>query len=352
MTGLSEREGRTGVAKSKVSRGLLVFSVLILAGAAWADEIYLRNGNRLSGKIVSLGEQKLMLGTEFAGQLVIDWAHVDRVTTDEPLTIILEDGSTLSGILGPSEEPGRLMLSRESTSEPVSVELVHVKTINPPEQPPVKLSGRINVGLNKASGNTDMENAHADAELIARTSSHRVTLGGDYNRASEDNRKTADNAAGRLKHDHFLTRQIYWYLNGLLERDELKDINLRTTAGPGLGYQVFEGELMNLSVEAGPSYVYTNYDHAGSDDSVSGRWAVRFDRFFFEKLFQYYFANEGYVSASDTSDVFMFTRTGLRFPMHGGFSLNVGWEWDWDNTPADDADKSDYRYILSIGYGF
>ena len=36
----------------------------------------------------------------------------------------------------------------------------------------------------------------------------------------------------------------------------------------------------------------------------------------------------------------------------GGLSLNAGFEWDWDNTPAEDADKSDYRYILSIGYGF
>jgi putative salt-induced outer membrane protein YdiY len=340
------------VGKSKLGWGVLALSVFLSATAAWADEIYLRNGDRLSGKIVSLGEQKLMLETEFAGRLTIDWARVERITADAPLTIVLESGSILRGIFKPSEAPGRLELVQESTLEPVGVDLAHVKAINPPEQPPVKLTGRINVGLNKASGNTDTEYGHADAEFIARTASHRLTLGGDYNRASEDNRKTVDNAAGRLKHDYFLTRQIYWYLNGLLERDELKDISLRATAGPGLGYQIFEGELMNLSVEAGPSYVYTNYDHGGTDDSVSGRWAVKFDRFFFEKLFQYYLTNEGYISASDTSDVFMFTRTGLRFPMHGGFSLNVGWEWDWDNTPADDADKSDFRYILSIGYGF
>ena len=48
----------------------------------------------------------------------------------------------------------------------------------------------------------------------------------------------------------------------------------------------------------------------------------------------------------------MFTRTGLRFPLRGGLYLNAGLEWDWDDTPAEDADKSDYRYILSIGYEF
>jgi putative salt-induced outer membrane protein YdiY len=317
-----------------------------------ADEIHLKNGDRLSGKIVSLSERKLMLEAEFAGRLAIDWAHVDRISTDAPHTVVLENGAILKGVVKPSDTPGRLELSGEAALEPVPVELAQVKAINPPEEPAVKLNGRINLGFSKTSGNTDLENTHADAEVVVRAASHRLTLGGDYNRASEDNRKTVDNAAGRLKHDYFLTRQIYWYLNGLLERDQLKDINLRTTAGPGLGYQIFEGELMNLSVEAGPSYVYTSFNHGGSDDSVSGRWGIKFDRFFFEKLFQYYFTNEGYISASDASDVFMFTRTGLRFPVHGGLSLNVGWEWDWDNTPADDANKSDYRYILSIGYGF
>jgi putative salt-induced outer membrane protein YdiY len=53
----------------------------------------------------------------------------------------------------------------------------------------------------------------------------------------------------------------------MAERDTLSNINLRTTVGPGVGYQFFEGELMNLSIEVGPSYVRTDYDHAESKDS-------------------------------------------------------------------------------------
>jgi hypothetical protein len=40
-----------------------------------------------------------------------------------------------------------------------------------------------------------------------------------------------------------------------------------------------------------------------------------------------------------------------RFPLRSGFSVNAGFESDWDNQPAEDAGKSDYRYILSLGYG-
>ena len=317
-----------------------------------AGDVYLKNGNHLSGAIVSMSEGKLVLETDFAGRLTIDWNHVEQLSTDAPLTVVMEEGATLIGIARPSTVPNRLLLNGESILDPLMIELSKVKAINPPDERPVKLSGRINVGLNKTSGNTDLENAHVDLEFLARTVSHRVTLGGAYNRSSEDSRKTEDNAMGRLKHDYFLTRELYWYLKGMVERDDFKEISLRTTLGPGVGYQFFEGELMNLSVEAGPSYVYTNYAGGGQDDSVSGRWGVKFDRFFFEKLFQYYFTNEGYISASDTSDVFMYTKTGLRFPLRSGFSVNAGFEWDWDNQPAEDTNKSDYRYILSLGYGF
>jgi putative salt-induced outer membrane protein YdiY len=336
------------VATVLAAAGLLLF---FLTATALADEVFLKNGNHLSGTIVSMGEGQLVLETDFAGRLTIDWGSVERLSTGAPLTLVLADGRTIRGIPG-GETPGRLMLAASPLSDPVPVELALVAAINPPEEPAVKFNGRINVGFFKASGNTDRENGHVDAELTARTAKHRITLGGAYNRAEDNNRKSEDNTSGYSEYGYFLTEKLYLYLNGTAEKDEFSDISLRTTVGPGIGYMVFEGELMNLSIEAGPSYVRTDYDQADDQDSVSGRWEVKFDRFFFEKLVQYYFTNEGFISASDTSDVFMFTRTGLRFPIRGGLSLNAGFEWDWNNTPADGTDRSDYRYILSIGYGF
>ncbi len=331
--------------------GTAILACLLLAAGAAADEVHLKNGNRLSGTLISLSEGKLVLETDFAGRLSIDWGQVERIQTESAIEVVLTDGTSVKGTAAPDAASGRLELWLTSTTA-APLDLTQVTAINPPVEPAVRFNGRINVGLNKASGNTDTETAHADAELTARSLNHRVSTGAAYNRASKDNRKTEENMLGRLKHDYFLTPKLYWYTSGLAEKDEFKDISLRATIGPGLGYQFFEEELMNLAVEAGPSYVYTNFDSGGSEDSVSGRWAVRFDRFFFEKLCQYYFMNEGFVSASDTSDVFMFTRTGLRFPIRDSFSLNAGFEWDWDNQPSEDTDKSDYRYILSLGYGF
>jgi putative salt-induced outer membrane protein YdiY len=342
-----------GLMKERIAAiGLLGIAFVLVVTTARADEVHLKNGNQLSGKLGSLVDGKLELETDYAGKLTIDWGQIERISTDQPLTVVLNDGSMLTGTLRPSTAAGPMELSTSALADPKRIEYASVKALNPPVEPAIKLSGRVNVGLNKASGNTDSESGHADAEMVARSEKHRFTVGGTYNREEDNNRKTVDNGTGYMKHDYFPTQKIYWYVNGMLETDEFKDINLRTTVGTGLGYQIFEGELMNLSVEAGPSYVNTDYDKEEDEDSAAGRWAVKFDRFFFEKLFQYYFSNEGFISASDTNNVFMYTKTGLRFPLRSGFSVSAGFEWDWDNEPAEDTDKSDYRYILSFGYGF
>jgi putative salt-induced outer membrane protein YdiY len=331
---------------------ILELMLVLLPATASADEVYLKNGNHLSGIILSLNEGKLVLETDFAGQLSIKWNHVERIASEVAVTVVLSDGSTREGVIRSAEATTHLLLINEPTTEATTLPVSEITSINPPLEPSTKLSGRIQVGLNKASGNIDTQSAYTDAELIYRAAENRLTLFGTYNRASEDNRKIEDNARAYLKHDYFLTKKLYWYMNGEMERDEFKEINLRTTIGPGVGYQFFEDEFMNFSVETGPSYVKTDYNKSADEDSISGRWALFFDRFFFENLFQYYFSNEGYISVSDTSNIFMVTKTGLRFPLHLGLFMNAGFEWDWDNTPADDADKSDYRYILSVGYGF
>ena len=91
--------------------GLLLFS---LTATALADEVFLKNGNHLSGTIVSMGEGKLVLETDFAGRLTIDWGSVERLSTDAPLTVVLEDGSILKG--RPSAAPKPADAERGSDS--------------------------------------------------------------------------------------------------------------------------------------------------------------------------------------------------------------------------------------------
>ena len=87
---------------------IAVFLLFMVVSPLLADDVYLKNGNHLSGAIVSMSEGKLILETDFAGRLTIGWSHVERVSTDAPLTLVLADGSAIRGIPTSDETPGRL----------------------------------------------------------------------------------------------------------------------------------------------------------------------------------------------------------------------------------------------------
>ena len=80
---------------------LTLFCTWILAagclfGAA-GDQITLKNGDRYSGTIVKSDDKQLVLKTEFAGTVTIQWDAVTAVNAAQPLTVVLKDGQNLVG---------------------------------------------------------------------------------------------------------------------------------------------------------------------------------------------------------------------------------------------------------------
>lgn len=108
---------------------------LILPPAAPADEVYLKNGNHLSGSIVSMSAGKLVLDTDFAGRLSIDWDHVERLFSDAPVTLVLLDGSTIRGVPVPADTPGLLRLTAEAGAGLGQLAGRGRRKIRPPLQP-------------------------------------------------------------------------------------------------------------------------------------------------------------------------------------------------------------------------
>jgi putative salt-induced outer membrane protein YdiY len=319
--------------------------------SANADEVRLKNGDRLSGRVLSMQAGKLALKTSYAGEINIHWAEIINITTDESIHVVLIDGSSVKGISVSSVE-NKIKLESEHIQETVSIEMVNVKSIYVKPAPAVKLDIRANLGINVAKGNTNTEMYHFDGEAVARSSKNRYTVGGQFNREYADGDQTADNFLGYMKYDHFLKQK--WYLNttASVEKDTFKDLNLRTTISAGAGYQFYETELTKLSTEVGLAYVNEDFDEAEDNDYPAGRWALNFDRYLFDKVMQFFHNHSGYVSLEDTSDMFVQTRTGLRFPFYKGLNLTAQYDLDWDNNVPADQDELDQRYILSLGYFF
>jgi putative salt-induced outer membrane protein YdiY len=277
---------------------------------------------------------------------------VDIVETDSPVRVVLGDQATVHGILQ-TTETGELQLDSDQMAEPLKFSITNVSGINPPDKPAVKFTGRINAGVDIKKGNTDTEAFHVDGELEARTEKNRYTAGAEANREEESGNKTADNWLLYMSYDRFLTQKWFFYTNANFEQDDFKDLNLRTTVGAGSGYQFFESKPINLSVRGGLAYVNVDYSVDDQDNDYSaGRWAVKYDEYFFDDFLQFFHLHEGIVSLEDTEDIVIRTRTGLRIPLRKGFNTTVQYNWDWDNSPAPGKDRVDQRYLITLGYGW
>ncbi len=326
---------------------LTLFFVALASIPASADEVWLKNGDRLTGKVVSLDASTLVFKTSYAGDLSIKWEEVVNLKTDEPIKVVLGDETTAQGPVSPGD-PGKVKVKAEQVAEPVTVDLANIKTINP--KPPLRTNFRANVGFSMTDGNTDTQDIYADAEFMARTLQNRYTIGGLYKRSEDEDVKTEDKALGYMKYDHFFTKKWYAYANATGEQDEFKDLDLRVTLGVGVGYQFIETDRTNLSVEGGLSYVDENY-FLGEDDSfMAGRWALRFDHFLLPKSLQYFLYHTGLQSVEDSDDLILFTQTGFRIPFYKNLNITAQVNWEYDKSPSPGKKESDYTYLLTFGY--
>src|ERR1700694_438059 len=65
--------------------------------SARADQVTLKNGDRLSGAIVKADGKTLILKTDYAGDLTLKWSAVDAFTTAEPVHVALAGGQEVRG---------------------------------------------------------------------------------------------------------------------------------------------------------------------------------------------------------------------------------------------------------------
>ena len=133
---------------SPVSSVFLLFLVFF-ATQPLADELLMKDGSRLLGKVVKKEEGTLEFETTYAGVIKVKWSEVSKLTAEVPVKVMLDDESTLvADEIRKTEEA--TLLASEADAPDVEVTPGKIEYINPEAWRTgegVKWTGLINIDL-------------------------------------------------------------------------------------------------------------------------------------------------------------------------------------------------------------
>jgi uncharacterized protein DUF481 len=249
-------------------RVLVVVLGVFMSPWLYADQVTLKNGDRLTGSVTKSDSKTLTL-KYFAGIVVIPWEEVESIASIAPLTLTLKDGQVLTGpvatIDGKLEvqtaEAGRVATTKEAvqTLRSKEEEAAYQAQLERLKNPKLLdlWKGSFDAGLATAQGNASTTSINLGLDAARTTPRDKI---GVYvtslyasNRTTGVSLTTANAVRGGLRYDANITEKTFGFGFTSMEFDEFQSLDLRFVAGAGIGRHVIKNEKTLLDLFAGGS---------------------------------------------------------------------------------------------------
>lgn len=253
-----------------------VLVILALAGHVCADQLVLKNGDRLTGTIVRSDGKTIVLMSDLVGEVTVALDNVENVTADKPLYVTLADGRTVSGLVTAKNNQfeiksnsGAVVVARSAIAivRSEAEQRAYENTLNPGwfEQ----WSGGADLGFALTRGNSHTTNFALGMAIARETLNDKTSLYGAsvYNRESTSgiSRTTANTFRFGARYDRDINRQWFGYGFTDFEHNGLQDLNLRWVLGGGVGYHAIRNERTKLDLLGGLDISREFFDGTDND---------------------------------------------------------------------------------------
>lgn len=337
----------------RVISRVFLLALLAFGTAAAADELYLKNGSKLIGTLVSAEDDKVVFNTPFAGDISVTEANIERLVTESGVTLMIDDGRILKDRQIVSKD-GQLVATGGGEPE-VTFQSTEINLINPPAW---KLgegynwSGEVSAALESERGNSDTDEWDILGRSVWRSLIDRYTIKFDQEIDENQGDKTTDNWFLQTKYDRFFKNETenYWGVSARFEYDRFQDLDLRTTVGPYLGRRFLNSPNLTVIGELGPVYVDEQFDVAEDNDYPGALWDVNVTSEILGFGTTLFLEHDGILNFDDPDDLILNTRFGLKLPLIFGFETRLEGLWEYDGGAVDNVDDTDETYNFRIGY--
>jgi len=295
------------------NRGILVILlILICQMSVYAERIYLKNGDRITGEVIGQDSESISVRTEAMGVVSFKRDSVARI---------------------------------EDAREKEAASVVKKEEIWQRE---------FSLGYDKTSGNTQSSQFSLRLYANRKTGHDEFTVKGDVFYSSSDREMDSQRWYGLLRYAFsFWQRKWYNFYKIEADHDRFANIDYRLIPAAGLGYWFSDKERWKAMAELGVGWEHTEFRDSNTGQSNE---AILVPRGFCEKkIFDNLKISEDitlYSSLEDTGEYRLHSETTLTNTINERLSFSFSFIDDYNSAPAEDTRKNDLRFISALTWSF
>jgi putative salt-induced outer membrane protein YdiY len=340
-----------------ILRILLILSFLGLSANAQTSQLHLSNGDRITGDVVQRVDGKIVFNSDFFGQIIV--AEVDAAVINIPETPV----ESLTGL------PPIHNKWSSNRSEPSSGIAAHSSDpsgkVSPPES---KWKGKVEFGFLNQSGRSEVLNTSLRTEAEHQSDSDSLRAIGRYLYGENSNIVASNRQDVSFRWRHNISEKLFTQSLTSYTRDQISKIDLNLEQNASMGFQRHADDQQKVTVGAGLTIQYRDAEGVESGVNYLGEvfqdytYKINGRLTLSQAINALYSPNRRVRSITSNTSTSKLTdeaenykvrfNGSLQGQMSERISLNLRYEYEYDNAILDKNTRTDKRITSSLGYAF
>lgn len=341
-----------------------LLALCLTAFGLQADQIVMKNGDRVTGSIIKKDAKDLTIKTEYFGVVTLPWEQVASVTADKPLNVVISSGQTVQGTLATAGDKVEVAAAgTKQTVAPAEIKTLrndaeqkaYLRLLNPGWGELWVISA--NIGIAGTSGNAKTATFTTPVNAVRITNNDKTTAYFNFIRASASINGVSAATAQAVRGGWGYNRNLHpkLFLTGFndYEYDKFQNLDLRVVLGGGAGYIAWKGEKGRLDLVGGGAYNREKFDPVRpllpfTRNSAEIYWGDDFNYKFSPRIS--FFENyRMFNNLSNTGEFRQNVDLGIAAGLTKWLTWNVALSDRFLSNPAPGRKKNDFLYTMGLG---
>ena len=338
------------------------------AAVTRADVVTLKNGDRVTGTLVSVTGGTLELKSDVLGDLKIPLAKIATFTADKPVVVVVKGQSAIHGQLELTAS-GDWQVTENGKSQ--SIAAANAQLVMPADAyqtlmdhhaaPWQDWKGTASLGYSIQRGDQQTNNFATTVAAVRERpatpmfESHWRTNFGLTTLLSHDSQAgvsvTSNTLTTSLRQDYLFTPANFVFALAQIDHVGAQGLYLRQTYGGGVGHDFINTPKLTFSVLGGLTFVHEKFFTGVYDQNAAAFIGERFG-VQLSKAVRLDHSFNTYPNVSNTGQYRFDTATTLSAKLSNRFSLNTGVVDLYLSNPPLGSQNNNVAFTTGLGYTF